>query len=700
MTDRSMAAIIGNQWLQWLTNDVFSAKLSRIMRKLIALLSLLILCGALLPERAMALGDDGTPKTINFYLGYQITDSAARELAQWDIVVLDMDQQFQFPHQIQRIRQLNPDVEILAYVSAGEIAEPRFRGHPDSPGRKLASRIPQSWFLTHPDGSRASWWPGAWAMNATNLGPRHNGQRWNTFLGGFIRDEMMSTGLWDGVFLDAAYEQVTGFYGPNLDPDSNGIANPSRQTDQAYQEGMETLISEVRKALGPDKLILNNSSPIYTHISNGALFENFPRYGFITPFNQLRDAIDRSPAPKISAINTNTDNREEPWNYRQMRLGLTSALIADAYYSFDAGDANHHRTWWYDEYDAVLGTPRFAPREVTNPPSGQETGVWWREYTKGIAIVNPTNQSARIELPDEFERLSGEQDPQTNNGELTRRVTVPAEDGLVLLRRGDSLNVEGQQFINGQFYRVLNERGEQVRNGFFATRDDVPGGANVLLLDLDRDGTRDIIYSANGTLTMRFGNGAIRAFKPYGQNYNGGIHLSAGQTDRTESWELVLTPTGPDVASTVLIVRPDIWINTKWLAYLPQFRGGSTVGIGDFDGDGLREIVTAPGFGGGPHVRSFKTDGAPWYGGFFAFPANQTGGTHISTGDVDGDGRDEIVVGSGRGETPRIRVYDGRHVLESEFTIDGGSAQTGVRPSVLDIDGDGKSEILVPSSPL
>lgn len=670
------------------------------MQKLAASILIVAMAVSLVPKRVFALGDDGTPKTINFFLGYEITDHSARELSRWDIIVLDMDQQFQFPDKLRLIRQLNPNIKILAYVSAGEIAESRFRGDPRSPGRKLADRIPASWFLTHPDGRKASWWPGAWAMNATDLGPRHNGQRWNTFLGGFVRDEMMSTGLWDGVFLDAAYEQVTGFYGPNLDPDQNGIANPSKQTDEAYRAGMERLIREMRSALGPERLILNNSSSVYAHISNGALFENFPRYGFRAPFDQLRTAIDRSPAPKISSINTNTGNREEPWNYKLMRLGLTSALVADAYFSFDAGDANHHRVWWYDEYDAVLGTPRFAPRQVTAASAGSDSGVWWREYTRGIAIANPTKQAQRIDLPAEFERLNGAQDPNTNNGQITKTVTVPAEDGLVLLRRGDAISLEGGQFENGQFYRVLNERGEQVRNGLFATRSEAPGGANVLLVDLDRDGRLDIFFTKDGRLTMRFGSGVTRSFKPYGEKYTGGIHLSAGQTDRTNHWELVLSPTGPDVASTVLIVRPDIWINTKWLAYMPQFRGGSTSAIGDFDGDGLREIVTAPGFGGGPHVRSFKTDGVPWYGAFFAFGAGETGGAHIAAGDVDGDGHDEIVVGSGRGEVPRIRVYDGKHALESEFTLDLRPSETGLRPTVIDIDGDGRAEILVPSSPI
>jgi len=44
------------------------------------------------------------------------------------------------------------------------------------------------------------------------------------------------------------------------------------------------------------------------------------------------------------------------------------------------------------------------------------------------------------------------------------------------------------------------------------------------------------------------------------------------------------------------------------------------------------EIVTAPGAGGGPHVRAFKQDGStPFGGGFFAY-TNWGGGVEVAIG--------------------------------------------------------------------
>jgi len=660
-------------------------------RSIFSILAIAVLSASVFPSPSLAaIGNDQSPKLINFFLGYEIKADDPAKLARWDIVVLDMDQTFQFPDRVRQIKQINPNVKLLAYVSSSEIAQARYGGDLRSPGRKLASRIPEAFFLPRASGARASWWPGAYLLNASTLAPSVGGQTWRTFLGPFIRDEVMSTGLWDGVFLDAAYENVTGPFGNDLDPDRNGKVNTPSEINATYKAGMRELIQNVRRAIGNDKIIINNSSAAYADISNGVLYENFPRSGFTGPFNELRSTLTKSPAPKVSAINTNTNNRENPNDFRLMRYGLTSALVADSYYSFDAGDSGHHRTWWYDEYEATIGNVRRDARNI-------KTSVWSREYERGIAIVNASKQSEQVTLPGEFEKLRGSQDPKINDGSIVTRVTVPAEDGIVLIRRSDATEVVGASVRNGDFLQVFDETGRRLRNGFFAQRDDVPGGANVIAVDLDRNGSEDLVFSNAGEVTVRLSGASDVKFRPYGSNYRGAISIAAGQTDRDAAWELVLAPDGnsePKVLITDLRGR----VRKSWLAYQSRFRGGVSLAIGDLNGDGLREIFTGTGAGGGPHVRSFKTDGAIWRGGFFAFNESERAGVRVAIGDVDGDGRDELVVGSGIGAAPKVRVYDADGRLRSEFVPSGVTAAQGVRPVLSDIDGDGKREILIPGA--
>jgi hypothetical protein len=66
----------------------------------------------------------------------------------------------------------------------------------------------------------------------------------------------------------------------------------------------------------------------------------------------------------------------------------------------------------------------------------------------------------------------------------------------------------------------------------------------------------------------------------------------------------------------------------------------------------------------------------------------------VAAGDVNGDGKDEIIAGSGQGTIPRVRIFDGRGVMLREFMLDDEVSSTGVFVSVSDIDGDGMPEIL------
>lgn len=659
------------------------------------LLILLALFSVVFPSPSFAIGNDQAPKLINLFFGYEIKADDPAKLAKWDIVILDMDAAYNFPERVAQIKQINPNVKLLAYISSSEVSQLRFQQDVNSPGRKLADRINEGWYMKKANGNRASWWPGTWMLNATDLGPQINGQRWNDFLGPFIRDVVLSSGPFDGVFLDSAYDNVTATYGKDLDPDANGSANDAKQTDAVWKSGMAKLIQNVRNAIGKDKLLMNNSSAAYADKVNGVLYENFPRFGWAYPFSELRTTLTKNSSPKISAINTNTENQERVSDYKLMRYGLASALVADAYYSFDAGDANHHRTWWYDEYDAPLGNVKAAAKLVSGG-TGAVPAVWSREYERGIALVNATTKAVTVQLNGEYEHLQGTQDPKTNNGSIITSVSVPPQDGVILIRRSSSASLNKASAINGDFLQVYRKDGTRPRNGFFASRDDVPGGDHFLVMDLDRDGSEDLVYADGGEVTIALASGTKTKFRPFGK-FKGGINLAAGQTNRDTPYELVMAPASgwePRVAVADLKGKT----LASWLAYAKNFTGGVSVAIGDLNGDALREIVTGAGNGGGPHVRTFKTDGQLWRGGFFAFDANQRGGVNVAIGDLDGDGRDELVVGSGPGAVPRVRVYDDYGNKQSEFSLGSSPSKLGVRPILSDIDGDDLMEILVPGS--
>jgi hypothetical protein len=95
----------------------------------------------------------------------------------------------------------------------------------------------------------------------------------------------------------------------------------------------------------------------------------------------------------------------------------------------------------------------------------------------------------------------------------------------------------------------------------------------------------------------------------------------------------------------------------NFFAYGPTFPGGVHVTTGDFDGNGRREIVTAPGQGGAPTIRIFNIDGSDTGILFNAYNSDFMGGVWVAAGDVNNDGRAELITGAGPGGGPDVRGW-------------------------------------------
>src|SRR5262249_19013947 len=145
----------------------------------------------------------------------------------------------------------------------------------------------------------------------------------------------------------------------------------------------------------------------------------------------------------------------------------------------------------------------------------------------------------------------------------------------------------------------------------------------------------------------------------------------------------------------------------SFLAYEDAFKGGVRVAAADVDGDGLADVITGAGPGGGPHVRVFSlATGSPVDPiGFFAYPSDFQGGVFVAAGDVKGDGRAEIITGTTRAGGP-VRVF-----TPAPPPAPGGVAELArffpyipefqgpVRVAAGDVDGDGLADIITGAGP-
>ncbi len=128
-----------------------------------------------------------------------------------------------------------------------------------------------------------------------------------------------------------------------------------------------------------------------------------------------------------------------------------------------------------------------------------------------------------------------------------------------------------------------------------------------------------------------------------------------------------------------------------------EFRGGARIAVGDVHPTAGEELVVGAGPGGGPQVRIYDSQNQ-LLSQFFALPTTFRGGVDVATGDVDGDGLSEIIVGNGPGADPEVRVFKSDGTLVSMFLAYPSGLRTGISVASADLNFDGKADIVTAPS--
>jgi len=228
------------------------------------------------------------------------------------------------------------------------------------------------------------------------------------------------------------------------------------------------------------------------------------------------------------------------------------------------------------------------------------------------------------------------------------------------------------------------------------------GGVRVAVADVQRNG-RPAMITAPGpgmepeieTFSQRWAETQDRGtrlshFLAYEPSFEGGVSVAAGYWSGNPG--VVVAP-GPGRAPEIRVFDPKGRLLSEFLAFEIVYTGGLSVAVGDLNADGNPEIVvgtlTAP-----ARVRTFELDGTSFGPVIAPFPPDGEG-VQVGVADLSGTGRGVILAAETRGPDPRLEVIDPATATIANVARPGPTSEDGLRLGAGDLDRDGRDEILV-----
>lgn len=326
----------------------------------------------------------------------------------------------------------------------------------------------------------------------------------------------------------------------------------------------------------------------------------------------------------------------------------------------------------------------------------------WRNITGGLSALSG-NAAVRIQIA----RVEG---LYRQLGEQVGGVNIPTPPDFGFLTKGMFACAAGEG--GGPRVTVFAQIGGPPLFDFFAFDPSFRGGVRVAVADLNGDGFPELIAAPGGALPGQFGlppvvrvfdgrtMNLMSEFLAYDRTWTGGVHIAAANITRQGR---AIVATGADVGAGPHIRAFDIATGREvasFYAYDQNFRGGVRVALGDVDGDGLPDIITAPGPQHPPQIKVFSGLNARVLANWLAYDNNHTVGAYVATADISQNGRADVIVGPDVNGCGLVRVFDplrGRRL--GEVAPYPAKFRGGIRVAAHDVNNDSILDIVCAPGP-
>lgn len=292
--------------------------------------------------------------------------------------------------------------------------------------------------------------------------------------------------------------------------------------------------------------------------------------------------------------------------------------------------------------------------------------------------------------------------PSTGSGTITVNQTVTQGGFMVAPQQGSFIEYFDSK--NPGNIQRLQPMGLNYSGGFTLATGDVNG-----------DGIADQLFSARTTGQVTILNGVdlkpIGSLYPFGQQFRGSLSIAVGDLNGDGFGDIIAAPASIGYAPHVKAISGKNLSTTLFsqYAYSAQFLGGVSVASGEVNGDGAKDIITAPMAGAPPHIVSFNAITGKVLQSYYAYDPRYMGGTSIATADLNNDGFTEIITAASA-SAPHVVVVDSKLAMQfpsepakfvkASFYAYAQSFAGGVRvATVKDINGDGIEDVITVPGP-